>query len=154
MCLHDAFSSDGGREGEAACAFWKFRCGFAMKPTHREEEGGEGPHKCQTSLDTRWILSACDPLHACRRKYFWTNSPLVEFQGSNSTMDSNITDLIEDFMESALAQWVCQSPFVSLRGKSDHLIETHHLFIQLKPVKETSKTGGTKFLLLCRPTAK
>lgn len=51
--------------GKAACAFWKFRCGFAMKLTHREEEGGEGPHKCQTSLDTRWILSACDSLHAC-----------------------------------------------------------------------------------------
>ncbi|XP_056899123.1 coiled-coil domain containing 88A isoform X1 [Takifugu flavidus] len=37
---------------------------------------------------------------------FLTNCPLVEFQGSNSTMDSNITELIEEFMESALAQWV------------------------------------------------
>lgn len=56
-----------------------------------------------------------------------TNCPLVEFQGSNSTMDSNITELIEEFMESALAQWVCQSPFVILRGKSHNLMEAHHL---------------------------
>lgn len=32
-------------------------------------------------------------------------------------MDSDITEIIEEFMESALAQWVCHSSLVTLRVK-------------------------------------
>lgn len=108
-----------------------------MKLTHREEEGGVGPHKCQTSLDTKWILSACDSCAVV--SIFLIYSPLVEFYGSNSTMDSNITEIIEEFMDSALAQWVCHSSFVTFREKN----LSFHLMASLEGFIRTGKTDRT-----------
>lgn len=58
------------KRGKKQHMHFESTCGFAMKLTLREEEGGEELRKCQTSLNTRWILAACNSLHACRRYLF------------------------------------------------------------------------------------
>lgn len=110
---------------KATCAFWQFRCGFAMQLTHyREEEVSrwwEGKGRTNVRLllhDTRWNLSLSDSARIAADcgdvlflyYYFFSppNDPLcVSVPLLHTTMESDTGEMIEEFMESALAQWVC-----------------------------------------------
>lgn len=67
-------------------------------------------------------------------------------------MDSNITEIIEEFMDSALAQWVCHSSFVTFRVKMLPFFWWLHpwdLFTQINPVEQIVKVNRLLYYFYC-----
>lgn len=151
---------------KATCAFWQFRCGFAMQLTrYREEEvsrwregrrrrgrGEEGPHKCQTT--STWHKMEPLPVwfeqNSSRQwgLYFslWffsppNDPPCVSVPQLHTTMDSDTRDMIEGFMESALAQWVCLLSLhrFSLRVGSSFAMKVERMYTVQKPRRSLNK---------------
>lgn len=88
---------------------WWFCNETSVTPSQRGRdrgEGGEGPHEWQILHLTQDGFSLHDSSRM-RWKCLLISCLLQPHISWGSTMDSSIMEIIEEFMESALAQWVC-----------------------------------------------
>lgn len=111
--------------------------------------------------DTRWILSFSDSARISRRQWglfsffflFIIFSPppndqlCVSVLQLHTTMDSDTGEMIEEFMESALAQWVCHLSLDYLTGRegSSFAVKVERVSTLQIPIKSLNR--GCYFLL-------